>query len=317
VLHGPANPARAALISRLCTDFVGDAVGLGESIDAALRELPAGHLDAEAKAWSLRHVHDFLMQAPILHRARHKPFGYPGDYEVMNFIYAGSFEGSTLFARAVSLAFTRTRAALAVRTRKDRVKRELQALLARRAGSAAPVRVLSIAAGPAQELFELLEEAEEMPARLEVVLFEQDKHALAHAWHRLRSIVEARFSGQVTLTFLHDSIKRLLRDRDLFAPFGKFDLIFSCGLYDYLADRTAVILSSRLARSLRPGGRLLVANMVDHPTRWILEHHLDWPLIYRTHQELLDLGREAVPGARVELLEEESGVNPFFDLEHP
>ncbi len=315
VLHGPDNPARAALVARLRSDFVADAVALSEAVDGALRELPAGHLDAGAKAWSLRHVHGFLMQAPILQRARHKPFGYPGDYEVMNFIYTRNFEGATLFARAVGLAFTRTRAAQAVRFRKDLVKRQLQALLARRAGARQPVRILSIAAGPAQELFELLQEAEEIQVPLEVVLFEQDKNALSHAWHRLRSVADARFPRQVTLTFLHDSIKRLLRDRELFAPFGEFDLIFSCGLYDYLAHGTAVTLSRRLARSLRPGGRLLVANMVDHPTRWIMEHHLDWPLIYRTREELLEVGRAAVPGAQVRLLEEESGANPFFELE--
>jgi len=316
VLHGPDHPARAALVARLCGDFVEDAVALSEAIDGAVRELPAGHLDPEAKAWSLRHVHEFLMQAPILHRARHKPFGYPGDYEVMNFIYTRNFEGDSLFARAVSLAFTRTCAARAVRHRKDLVKRQLRALLESRAGAAAPVRVLSIASGPAQELFELLSEAEGLPAPLEVVLFEQDKQALAHAWRRLSALAEARFPGRVSLTFLHDSIKRLLRDRDLFAPFGKFDLVYSCGLFDYLARSTAVSLSRRLARSLRPGGRLLAANMVDHPTRWIMEHHLDWPLIYRSREELLDIGREAVPGAQVRLLEEETGANPFFELVH-
>ncbi|HZZ85480.1 MAG TPA: PilZ domain-containing protein [Anaeromyxobacteraceae bacterium] len=314
VLHGPDHPARLALISRLRAGFVADAVQLTEEIDDAVRELPGGHLSPVAKEWSLRSGHRFLMQAPILHRARHKPFGYPGDYEVMNFIYDRSFEGATLFARAVSLAFTHTRAAQAVRYRKDLVKRQLSALLSRRAGSATPVRVLSIAAGPAQELCELLDETEELPASLEVVLFEQDKNALTHAWRRLQSRVEARFAGSVRLTFLHESIKRLLRDTELFAPFGRFDFIYSCGLYDYLAQRTAVVLTRHLAESAAAGAQVLVANMVDHPTRWIMEHHLEWPLIYRTREELLEIGRRAVPAARLRLLEEESGANPFLEL---
>jgi hypothetical protein len=54
--------------------------------------------------------------------------------------------------------------------------------------------------------------------------------------------------------------------------------------------------------------------MVDHPGRVLQEIHLDWHLIYRTRDELVDLGREAVPGAQVRILEEESGVNPFFEL---
>ena len=54
--------------------------------------------------------------------------------------------------------------------------------------------------------------------------------------------------------------------------------------------------------------------MVDHPIRWVMEWHLDWNLIYRTREELLDIGRRAVPGAGLRILEEESGVNPFFEL---
>ena len=58
----------------------------------------------------------------------------------------------------------------------------------------------------------------------------------------------------------------------------------------------------------------LVANMVDHPARVLQEIHLDWHLIYRTREEMLDVARAAVPGARVRILEEESGVNPFFEI---
>lgn len=314
VIQGEGNPALEALVRSLRGGLVAEIIRVSEAIDAAVRELPEGHANGAARAWSNRHVHDFLMQAPCCHRARHKPFGYPGDYEVMNFIYTRNFEGPSLFARAVGLAFTNSVAAQAVRYRKDLVKRQLGALLARRSGSSQPVRVLSIAAGPAQELYELFEEADELPAPVEIVLFEQDKNALAHAWRRLKSAVEGRLSGQVKLTFLHDSIKRLLRDRQLFAEFGRFDLVYSCGLYDYLAERTAVVLTRHLARSAAPGGQLLIANMVDHPTRWLMEHHLDWPLIYRTREELLEIGDRAVPGARLRILEEESRANPFFEL---
>jgi hypothetical protein len=317
VLHGPDNAARKALESHLRVDFVAPVVRLTEEIDAALREVPGGHANPLAVEWSSRQVLGHLMQAPSCHRARTKPFGYPGDYEVMNFIYERNFEGATLFARTVGLAFTNALAPRAVRTRKDLVKRELAALLARRAGSGRAVRVLSIAAGPAQEIYELLQETDELPVDLEVVLFEQDKNALAHAWRRLKPIVESRFPRSVRLTFLHDSVKRLLRNAALFAPFGQFDLTYSCGLFDYFQARTATVLTRHLAGSTAPGGQLLVANMVDHPSRWLMEHQLDWHLIYRTHEEMLELGRRAVPGAQLRIREEESGINPFVELIRP
>ena len=313
-LHGAPNPVLSSLERSLRSGFVPEFLRLSDAIDAEIRSLPAGHHNEQAKEWCLRQLQEFIMMSPACQRARVKPFGYPGDYEVMNFIYERVFDGGTLFARAVTLGFSEAVCSKAVRFRKDLVKRQLKALLSRRAGARDPVRVLSIASGPAQELFELLQEAEEIPVPLEVVLFEQDKNALAHAWRRLTPAVESRFAGRVRLLFLHDSVKRLLRDGSLFAPFGKFDLIYSCGLFDYLQQRTGVILARHLASATVPGGQLLVANMVDHPGRMLQEIHLDWPLIYRTREEILDLGRHAVPGAQVRLLEEESGVNPFFEL---
>jgi extracellular factor (EF) 3-hydroxypalmitic acid methyl ester biosynthesis protein len=316
VLHGPENAARRALEAQLREDFVVDAIRLTEEIDAALREVPNGHGSAVAKHWSRRQVHEFIMQSPCCHRAFHKPFGYPGDYEVMNFIYERNFEGATLFARTVQLAFGQTRPAKAVRARKDLVKNELATALAQRAGSSAPLRVLSIAAGPAQEIYELLRDAADVPVPLELVLFEQDKSALAHAWRRL-SPMAGRFSGRVRLTFLHESIKRMLRDPLLFAGIGRFDLVYSCGLYDYLQLRTAVGVTRQLAAATAAGGRVLVANMVDNASRWLLDFHLDWPLVYRTREELLQLGQRAAPRARLRIVEEATGTNPFFELIPP
>jgi extracellular factor (EF) 3-hydroxypalmitic acid methyl ester biosynthesis protein len=317
VLHGDGNPARDALVAELRATFVPDAVRLTEELDEAVRELPGGHRDPAAREWSRRYVDEFLLQAPGAHRARHKPFGYPGDYEVMNFIYGRPFEGATLFGRAVELAFWHSRSAMAVRARKDLLKKELGDLLrARGTADDRPVRVLSIAAGPAQELTELFEELDDLPVPLEVVLFEQDKGALAHAWRRLTPSV-ARFPGLVRITMLNDSIKRLLRDPGTFAPAGGFDLVYSAGLLDYLQQFTAVAFVRNLFASVAPGGRLLVANMVDHPARWYLEVPLEWPLVYRTRDELLEIGRRALSGARPRILEEESGANPFLEVARP
>ncbi len=317
VLNGPSHAARDALVAQLREEFVPDAVRLSEAVDEAVRELPGGHRDPVAREWSRRFVDEFLLQAPGAHRARHKPFGYPGDYEVMNFIYARPFEGTTLFARAVELAFWHSRSAIAVRGRKDLVRRELESLLARHAGARQPVRVLSIAAGPAQELVELFENLEELPAPLEVVLFEQDKFALAHAWRRLEPLVAERFPGRVKLTFLHDSIKRVLRDGRLFAPLGEFDLVYTAGLLDYLQQLTAVSLIRNLSGSLARGGSLLFANMVDHAARWYLEVPLEWQLVYRTREEMLGIARRAVPAAHARIVEETSGANPFVELVRP
>lgn len=315
VLNGDTDsPARRALIEQLRAGFVAEVVRRSVEIDSALRSAPPSH-QAAMKHFSHRQVHEFMMQSPCLHRMLHKPFGYPGDYEMMRFIYERNFEGSTLFGKAVNLAFVATHASMAVKSRKDLIRDRLHELIKARGPSDKPLRVLSVAAGPAQELVELLEHIEDIPSPLEIVLFDQDKGALAYAWRRLKGIVDRKWQKRVQVLFLNESIKRLLRDAQLFAGFGEFDAIFSCGLFDYLQPSTGVVLTRNLFARLAPGGKLWIGNMVpENPTRWIMEHHLDWQLIYRSRTELAEIARRAAPGARVQVLEEETGVNPFIEL---
>ena len=311
VLHGDASAARAALMEKLRVTLVADAVRATEEIDAAVRSAPPAQAQALVQ-WSRRNLHEFFMQSPSMHRCAVKPFGYPGDYEVMRFIYEKPFEGPTLFAKTIGLSFDQTKAARAVRHRKDLVKRQLKDVIESRRR---PVRVLAVACGPAQELVELLNEMPEMPAPVEVVLFDQDKGALAYAYRRLKPMLDGRSGAPVKMIYLHESIKRLLRDAELFAGFGHFDLIYSVGLFDYLRQSTAVGLARNLVARLADGGKAVIANMVpENPSRWYMEHHLDWWLIYRSRQELLEIGARAAPGARLQILEEESGVNPFVEI---
>jgi SAM-dependent methyltransferase len=119
----------------------------------------------------------------------------------------------------------------------------------------------------------------------------------------------------VRLLYLHESIKRLLRDRDIFTEFGDFDAIFSCGLYDYLAPTTATVLTRNLFARLKRGGTLYVGNMApENPNRWAMETLLEWHLLYRTRAELTEIGSRAVPDAPVRVLEEETGINPFVEI---
>ena len=308
---GAPSPARLALMEQLRRGFVADVVRAVEDIDRAARSAPPAHIPA-LREWSRRHVHHFLMQAPVMHRAAQKPFGYPGDYELMRFIYERPFEGANLFAKALSLVFDQGSAARAVWYRKELVKRRLRELLESRRK---PLRVLSIASGPAQEFYELIHEMPDLPTPLEIVLFEQDKGALTYAYRRLKPLVDARWAGKAKLVYLHESIRRLLGDPELFTPFGRFDLIYSVGLFDYLRQSTAVQLARNLHARLEPGGCTLIANMVpENPDRWVMECHLDWHLIYRSHAELLEIGERAAPGAKLRILEEESGVNPFMEI---
>jgi extracellular factor (EF) 3-hydroxypalmitic acid methyl ester biosynthesis protein len=314
VTHGDSDsPARDALIERIRSEFSSEIVQLSNDIDAALRLATRTERDA-LHEYSNRYLHGLLMQSPWMHRARQKPLGYPGDYEIMNGLYGNHFSGSTLFAKAVNLAFVSTPAAVAVRTRKELMKQKLSEVLDRPHGKKT-ARILSIAAGPAQEVYELLQERHELPDSVEIVLYDQDKRALTFSYGRLKRLVDAKWKGQVKLLHLNDSIRHLLRDTAVFAGHGAFDLVYSCGLFDYLQMLTAVTLCRNLYSLVAPGGTLLVGNMVPaNSCRWFMELHLDWFLVYRERSEMLELSRLAAPKARIDILEEATRVNPFVAL---
>lgn len=311
VVHGDPTRAREELVRTIRSHIAVDLVRAVEEIDATVRKVPADDVPALLE-YSRRNLHDYFMQAPAARRAFQKPFGYPGDYEVMRFLYELPFEGPTLFAKTMSLVTDEMAASRAVRQRKNLVKRWLKARLQNRT---LPLRVLAIAAGPAQELQELLTETPRLQAPIEVVMFDQDKGALAYAYRRMQPLTENREGHAVRVLYLHESIKRLLHDRTLFDEFGAFDLIYSAGLFDYLRVSTAVQLARDFYARLAPGGQLLISNMVpENPSRWYMEHHLDWFLLYRSRAELMEIGQRACGDARLRILEEETGVNPFLEF---
>lgn len=318
VAHGDqASPARAALVTRLRHEVADAIVEASNAINDSLSTATPSDRQV-LKEYSQRCLHSLMMQSPWMRRAREKPLGYPGDYELMNGLYANHFTGGTLFAKTLNMGIVATLAGEAVRERKNAIKRVLSALLDERRPADRPIRILSIAAGPAQETFELLEERDTVEHPVEIVLFDQDKRALAFAYNRLERIVSTRWQDRVKIVYLHDSIKRLLRDEGLFTGFGKFDAIFSCGLFDYLQPRTASSLIGNFCGNLASGGTVYVGNMTpDNPSRWFMEFHCDWYLLYRERDELIRIGRLGAPEAEVSIMEEATGINPFVTLTRP
>jgi len=55
------------------------------------------------RAFLRKHLLPLIRLSPILRRSHDKPFGYAGDYEVMNMLYREHAEGDSLFSRALNL----------------------------------------------------------------------------------------------------------------------------------------------------------------------------------------------------------------------
>ena len=68
-------------------------------------------------------------------------------------------------------------------------------------------------------------------------------------------------------------------------------MIYSLGLYDYLSARRAKALTRDLYEQVKPGGKLILANVRKgrESCEWPLEFVTDWSLIYRTEADMLEL----------------------------
>ena len=232
-------------------------------------------------------VYPLLLEDPFVRHAAIRPRGYPGDAELLDYIYGSGnvrpmIDGASQLGQRLYAYDRDTPAPAAVRNRLRMAAEEVD----RMASTGAQPHVLSIACGHLREA-QLLKSlrngtlgrfvgADQDPLSVELV---------RHEWGHMG--VEARQCDARTL------IRRGL------ATLGRFDFIYSLGLYDYLSDRAAARLLATAVDMLNPGGKVWIANFLpDIWTAAYMEAVMDWWLIYRSQDQLGSLA-DAVDPAKI------------------
>lgn len=261
-----------------------------------------------------RMVWPYILASAFIRRTNLKPRGYAGDAEMMQMIYENRYEGRYLFNQLLHKHPIEQPTAQAVRNRRRLVPQVAREVMARfpRTG-AHGFRLLSVACGPAWELRDLLLTAEDV-TRFHCSLLDQDTEALALATAGLRRVEEAR-GVRVSAEEIVESVRTMLRIRDLGGRYGRFHFVYSMGLFDYLTTPVARAVLARLWELVLPGGTLLVGNYhVGCTGRIYLDYWCDWSLYYRTEEAFLALA-DGLPGAKAELSFEETRAQMFLRLE--
>jgi SAM-dependent methyltransferase len=224
-----------------------------------------------------------LREEPFTRRAFEKPRGYAGDAVMLDYVYRHSPDSVSLTRLGAALHpwIVRRPAAQSLLERRTILAGELDAVAARRK---AP-RVLSIACGHLREA--QVSHAVQAKAISEFVALDQDAESLAVVENEQRE-----FNVRVN----RSSVGRFVKSG---GELGGFDLVYSAGLYDYLNDDIAMAVTEAMFRSLRPGGRLVMANFAPE-LRDIgyMEAIMDWRLIYRDEASLATLAGR-IPSADV------------------
>jgi extracellular factor (EF) 3-hydroxypalmitic acid methyl ester biosynthesis protein len=264
-----------------------------------------------------RHLHPLLLCSPFAYRTYHKPLGYAGDYEMVNMIMRGPFEGASLFAKVVNAWFHNQLPAQAHRNRIDLLKKMLVEETLRAAARGRSARIFNVGCGPAGEIQEFLA-GSDLADQAEFTLLDFNEETLQYAAGVLQK-ARQRFGRRTPFQLQKKSVAQLLKEAARpGGGGGKYDLVYCAGLFDYLSDRVCKQLLGLLYQWLAPGGLLLVTNVdCTRPFRNKLEFILDWNLIYRQGRDLAALRPDFVPADRCAVKADLTSVNVFMEIRKP
>jgi hypothetical protein len=260
-----------------------------------------------AKRLTEQLVTPHLLDGPIWRRSYEKPLGYPGDFQVMQYVYDGTDQGDSAYARLCHRVGIEV--GMCVRTRMQMIAERLTGLLA---GDGEALRVASLGCGPAVEVAAALGGLPQHRAAV-FTLIDQDRVALDRAYANVLPLVNAR-APRLQADLLQLSFGQLLAGTAALRHLPPQDMIYCAGLIDYLPEQQAQGLVAALFGRLAPGGTLVVGNMkAGTDNVWPLGFVLDWELIYRDEAQMHGLAALTKPAA-VELALDPTGYNYLLHL---
>ena len=272
-----------------------------------------------------RHVHcrtyfqarliPFMKASAICRRSLERPLGYAGDYQMINIICNERLEGATLWEKAFNYFITGFPPAKAVRERAFYLKGQILDTLEYASSQSLTANIMSVACGPCQELQYALSEADKR-YEANFYLIDQEEQAFNFSMKKLYSIIQKQISN-IRLVNMKQSVKNLLKNPDaVSSEYPKMQLIYVVGLYDYLSPPVAQKLTGILLNMLAKDGKLIIGNFgVNHRFKFFIEYALDWFLIHRSTEEMMQFLPSGQTYKAVNVLELENGSNLFLEVQ--
>lgn len=268
------------------------------------------HLDNHETAdrlWGFlfKEIFPYFMRSHFAKRAYFKPNGYAGDFGMMEMIYRNQPDGDGRLGVLVDRWCLNTKAAKAVRGRRELLSKQIELQCHTRFEQQSPIRIMNLAGGTNRELFDFLSHCD-CSDKIEAICVDSDPDALEFTACHVDVLPH-----HATVRLMNDNVIKWALGR-VRNKYGLQDIIYTAGLTDYLNRRLFLKLLTRCYEHLKPGGVLIVSNFSpDNPNRAFMDHVLHWKLIYRDREELISLFGDSPFGRNINIAAEAQGINLF------
>ena len=224
-----------------------------------------------------------------------KPYGYAGDYELIDKIYQKRVSADPFLAKWDHY-YHDANSATAVRNRKSYFIKQINRCINTRKTS----RILNLGSGPCRDVYEYYSSNE--GEKIFIDCLDMDKNALDHGAKVCADFID-------NITFINKNAFRYKAD-------NKYNLIWSAGLFDYFSDKLFIRLTNRMYQMLHKGGELIIGNFSDkNPGREEMEVFGKWYLHHRSEKTLINLAIKAgIERHNITISSEYTGVNLFLHI---
>ncbi len=224
-----------------------------------------------------------------------KPYGYPGDFRLINKIYKFEINEEPYY-RNWDLFFQNQPGANAVRNRKDFFMKFCENLLDKKESA----KVLILGSGPATDVYEFISNHPGNNITFDLIDFDQSAIDFSREKNH-------KFNGQIS----YNKINALR-----YNSFKLYDLIWSAGLFDYFKDKHFTFLIRKYVNCLDAEGEMVISNFsTRNPTKRLMEVLSDWYLNLRTESDLFRIAANAnVDSEMVSVDKEPLGINLFLKI---
>ena len=244
---------------------------------------------------------EILMQDPLTERSFTQPRGYAGDSKLLDMVYSPNKYDLTHTSEIGKRLFKYTTRTPLSRTLCRRMKL-IAEYIDKFAEEVPKASVLSVASGHCRE------------ADYSTALKSKSLERFVALDHDAMSLETLQNNyGEFGLEPCELNVKDLIKGSH---NLGKFDLIYSAGLYDYLSTRFAQKLTQCLYDMLKPGGKLLLINIAaQYDEVGYLESYMNWSMIGRDKLDTIDLAGTVQTNEKAVIqLKEIEAINSHYQV---